>query len=215
MKTKIYIFYLITTEYSIQKLIAMANYTYNMHMYRDPVNHNRVVVMYAWTTSKDLKKTFLHERGKMFICKKIKLTDSKLNEFKKDNAYTQLIEYKFKHYCGKQLIYMPVIAPKLEVDFIIDSDYIMMTLIDILQDSMQTDYYILKDKFMYALDSLGYTSIYDIYLIGNEARQDTSEYNFGYGLGTLGNRSIIAGDPNELIEDQFTFYYDMFGGLYQ
>lgn len=76
MKNKIYLFYLVTTEYSIQKLTVMSNYTYDMHMYRDPVNHDIVVVMYAWTTNKNLKKTFLRERGKMFICKKVKLIDS-------------------------------------------------------------------------------------------------------------------------------------------
>ena len=60
MKNKIYLFYLVTTEYSIQKLTAMSNYMYDMHMYRDPVNRDIVVVMYAWTANKNLKKTFLH-----------------------------------------------------------------------------------------------------------------------------------------------------------
>ena len=215
MKNKIYLFYLVTTEYSIQKLTAMSNYMYDMHMYRDPVNRDIVVVMYAWTTNKNLKKTFLRERGKMFICKKAKLTDSEFNKFKKDNEYTQLIEYKLKHYYGKTESGITVLAPKLEIDSVIDSDYIIMTLIEALQNSMQTDYYVLKDRYMHALDALGYTSIYDIYLTGDGEREETSEYNLGYGLGTLGTKSIIAGDPNEIIQDEFNFYYDIFGGLYR
>lgn len=90
-----------------------------------------------------------------------------------------------------------------------------MTLIEALQNSMQTDYYVLKDRYMHALDALGYTSIYDIYLTGDGEREETSEYNLGYGLGTLGTRSIIAGDSNEIIQDEFNFYYDIFGGLYR
>ena len=61
MKNKIYLFYLVTTEYSIRKLTAMSNYRNyrcHMHMHEDPVNHDIVVVMYAWTVNKNLKKIF-------------------------------------------------------------------------------------------------------------------------------------------------------------
>lgn len=159
------------------------------------------VGLYAYTTNKEFAKEFIESRkaSNFFFLKKINDDKEEIERFTTDfkNSQKELVLRRFKSNVNDDTYISLVCTADEYRQAVYDDDGRSdETLILLLSDSIQpeSDYYLLKDEYIKALDIIWYTLIYDLCFGGhpnfdddwNDVRSDTASEGLSYGLSPFG-----------------------------
>lgn len=158
----------------------------NWYYYDFYEKDNRFIGLYAWTDSKEILYQFFEFRKlKRFWIDKVKMSKKEFETFRVEQKEFQLVE--------EEIYDETFILP------IHERETICNTGSEMLAEYIQRygyDYEFFQEKFIESLDSMGYTTYFDLYVGGDpdfvtleciQERMETSDYNLSFGLTTNGN----------------------------
>lgn len=182
----------------------------NIHDFR--WKHGKMYGLYAWTTSKKMIKEFFEIRkNDIYTVIKADVYDDKELERLKDKYSDLKLDYRRYYFDGKEeeKDSLLIVSTKNEyVNSTMNSEEYLYEFGP--KPSEEFTYYIFKKKIIKALDTLGYTSKYDIEF-GNEAESESAQWNLtGFNLTKYGQSYKIHFD-NQMNNLLFLYRYFFYG----
>lgn len=188
------------------------NYTaiFNMDMFNLTFDKKYYIGIYAWTKNKKDLKTFLNERknNDFYTFEKINLNNDEFEIFQNKYYQEELDLHDFYTSFNNAI---HIISTNLEYEVSTETsmiDSIVYTSID-----KYSDYYILKDKYIKALDIISYTSFYDLAYVDfsnilnneeKEIREALASENSQYGITVYGHKYY------DILYSQFVSFLSLF-----
>lgn len=170
-------------------------------------SHGYIAPIYAWSKKKSTAKLFLETHDSKLLSIRVKEFDSQ-EEFDDFEKYNRTLEIRYIEYSASVLYSVKILSTDWERRMVRNT--MMESSESYVYDTLTVDYTIFKQKYVNALDFISYTTLYDIYVGGDEKfveseheigeRQDTASHNSSYNLTVFGNSL-------ELITELEFFHY--------
>lgn len=167
---------------------------FDMDVFNLTLDKKYYMGIYAWTKNKKDLKIFLNERknNNFYTFEKINLSSDDFEVFKNKYYQEELDLHEFYNSFDKCV---HIISTNLEYE--VSSETPMID--DILYGTIDkcSDYYILNDKYINALDIISYTSFYDLAYVSfsdilnddeKEIRESYADGNSSYGFTVYGHK---------------------------
>lgn len=168
--------------------------------------------VYAWTHDKKLAERYRQVHSKNYLYMREKSIDKDTySEFLK--LYRDL-EIRYIEYTTSITSSVNILSTEWEHNIVINCSYEELS--SYMTDLLQVDYTLLKGKYIDALDSLSYTTLYDSLVGGDlrfndinsvDSRIDCASFNMSYNL-TIGGRTLYS-----LMDSEFLVYCKLFIGF--
>lgn len=181
---RVYKFYLVRSFE--ERTLLSIKYNFDLKYLYDEAKDS-CLILYGWTTDKDIRDEFKEMRSEEFILSSSEIFDEKnFHKFSVQYNMEQLDYRPLKYYDERKKKFKNKKVVMTLNEHITITDYTFETLGSYMEHSTTAPYALLKDKYVQVLDLFLYTSFHDIYNAENESIEDTASYNYSYDKSPLG-----------------------------
>ena len=171
---RVYKFYLVRTFKERTDLAIKFNFDLK-YLYDE--SKDSCLILYAWTTDKDMKDEFKSLRSNQFVLSSSEIYDEEMfRKFSVEYKTERLDYYKLRTYNRKKEKFTEndVLMTANEHTTIVE--YTFETFGSYMEHFCYMSYSLYKDKYIDALDLFLYTIFHDIYNAENESIEDMASY---------------------------------------
>ena len=175
------------------------------------MDHGYVAPIYAWSRKKSLAEKFIETHRKEYLSMRVLHFDTE-EEFNNFEKFNRVLKIDYIEYSASILHSVNVLSTEWE------RRAVRGTMFDssenYVYDTLTVDYTIFKQKYIDALDFISYTTLYDIFIGGDdqfidsdhdiECRQEVASHNSSYNVTVFGNKLAL------LTESEFFHYSKLF-----
>lgn len=181
---RVYKFYLVRSFE--ERTLLSIKYNFNLKYLYDKTKDS-CLILYAWTTDKDIRDEFKEMRSKDFVLSSSEIFDEdKFHSFATQYNMEKLDYRPLKCYDERKKKFKNKNVLMTLNEHTTIADFTFEALGSYMEHSTTASYVFLKDKYIEALDLFLYTSFHDIYNAEDESIEDTASYNYSYDKSPLG-----------------------------
>lgn len=182
---KVYKFYLVRSY--AERMEMGIQFGFELSYLYDKMNDS-CLILYAWTTDKNIRDEFKETRSKEFILSSSEIFDNdKFHKFSVDFKMEKLDYFHLKTYNEKKKKFVNKNILMTFNEHVCIAEYPSETFGSLMEPLCDSPYCIYKQKYIEALDVFLYTLFHNIYYGEDESIEDLTSYLSSYGLTPKGN----------------------------